>query len=272
MFCNIDHLLLFSCVPGRTFPTHPYFQAQLGAGQLSLYNLLKAYSLLDPEVSFNSCFCIISGFLPLSLSFWDVSLLLTQWINGLVNCLVGLSPPPPFLFCAGIKFVIVVIVGGLLSGPVLHCWSAAVTHGGRGRLQHAQISNVWRGAPQTVQAWHDYPAGKTHTSLIVPHLCHTHLQNLALPPTHLNLDFSPLLTHLLWLRRRQDRSLYFIIYLYVHSSISPFSLHYMMKFDAFQITPVCCQNYRLTKWHHWSGWDMVTDEGNLAGFVLNASG
>lgn len=35
---------------GRTFPTHPYFQAQLGAGQLSLYNLLKAYSLLDPEV------------------------------------------------------------------------------------------------------------------------------------------------------------------------------------------------------------------------------
>ncbi|KAG7268084.1 hypothetical protein CRUP_027562 [Coryphaenoides rupestris] len=34
---------------GRTFPTHPYFQAQLGAGQLSLYNLLKAYSLLDPE-------------------------------------------------------------------------------------------------------------------------------------------------------------------------------------------------------------------------------
>ncbi|TMS22973.1 TBC1 domain family member 1, partial [Larimichthys crocea] len=34
---------------GRTFPTHPYFQAQLGSGQLSLYNLLKAYSLLDPE-------------------------------------------------------------------------------------------------------------------------------------------------------------------------------------------------------------------------------
>ncbi|KAF3852144.1 hypothetical protein F7725_005499, partial [Dissostichus mawsoni] len=56
---------------GRTFPTHPYFQAQLGAGQLSLYNLLKAYSLLDPEV---------------------------------------------------IQFIfVVVIVGGLLPGPVLHC-------------------------------------------------------------------------------------------------------------------------------------------------------
>lgn len=48
-----DHqiiVVVFS-TPGRTFPTHPYFQAQLGAGQLSLYNLLKAYSLLDPEVS-----------------------------------------------------------------------------------------------------------------------------------------------------------------------------------------------------------------------------
>lgn len=39
---------------GRTFPTHPYFQAQLGAGQLSLYNILKAYSLLDPEVSLST--------------------------------------------------------------------------------------------------------------------------------------------------------------------------------------------------------------------------
>lgn len=42
-----DHLSLRS---GRTFPTHQYFSAQLGAGQLSLYNLLKAYSLLDTEV------------------------------------------------------------------------------------------------------------------------------------------------------------------------------------------------------------------------------
>lgn len=38
------------CASGRTFPTHQYFSAQLGAGQLSLYNLLKAYSLLDTEV------------------------------------------------------------------------------------------------------------------------------------------------------------------------------------------------------------------------------
>ena len=41
---------LVSPSSGRTFPTHQYFSAQLGAGQLSLYNLLKAYSLLDTEV------------------------------------------------------------------------------------------------------------------------------------------------------------------------------------------------------------------------------
>lgn len=49
-------MALFCSVLGRTFPTHPYFQAQLGAGQLSLYNLLKAYSLLDPEVVINNFF------------------------------------------------------------------------------------------------------------------------------------------------------------------------------------------------------------------------
>lgn len=32
---------------GRTFPTVPYFAESMGPGQLSLYNLLKAYSLLD---------------------------------------------------------------------------------------------------------------------------------------------------------------------------------------------------------------------------------
>lgn len=52
----------------------------------------------------------------------------------------------------GIKFVVVVFVGGILPGPVLHRWSAAFTHGGRRRLRHAQISNVRCWAPQTVQA------------------------------------------------------------------------------------------------------------------------
>ncbi|XP_056135504.1 TBC1 domain family member 1 isoform X2 [Lampris incognitus] len=52
---------------GRTFPTHPYFQAQLGAGQLSLYNLLKAYSLLDPEVGYCQGLSFIAGILLLHM-------------------------------------------------------------------------------------------------------------------------------------------------------------------------------------------------------------
>ncbi|XP_061535108.1 TBC1 domain family member 1 isoform X3 [Phycodurus eques] len=52
---------------GRTFPTHPYFQTQLGAGQLSLYNILKAYSLLDPEVGYCQGLSFIAGVLLLHM-------------------------------------------------------------------------------------------------------------------------------------------------------------------------------------------------------------
>ncbi|KAI1887650.1 hypothetical protein AGOR_G00192500 [Albula goreensis] len=52
---------------GRTFPTHPYFSAQLGAGQLSLYNLLKAYSLLDPEVGYCQGLSFVAGVLLLHM-------------------------------------------------------------------------------------------------------------------------------------------------------------------------------------------------------------
>ncbi|XP_076873343.1 TBC1 domain family member 1 isoform X2 [Brachyhypopomus gauderio] len=53
---------------GRTFPTHPYFSAQLGAGQLSLYNLLKAYSLLDAEVGYCQGLSFVAGVLLLHMS------------------------------------------------------------------------------------------------------------------------------------------------------------------------------------------------------------
>ncbi|KAL4604984.1 TBC1 domain family member 4 isoform X1 [Arapaima gigas] len=53
---------------GRTFPTHPYFSAQLGAGQLSLYNLLKAYSLLDTEVGYCQGISFVAGVLLLHMS------------------------------------------------------------------------------------------------------------------------------------------------------------------------------------------------------------
>ncbi|XP_068602053.1 TBC1 domain family member 4 [Brachionichthys hirsutus] len=53
---------------GRTFPTHQYFSAQLGAGQLSLYNLLKAYSLLDTEVGYCQGISFVAGVLLLHVS------------------------------------------------------------------------------------------------------------------------------------------------------------------------------------------------------------
>ncbi|XP_069495371.1 TBC1 domain family member 4 isoform X2 [Ambystoma mexicanum] len=53
---------------GRTFPTHAYFSAQLGAGQLSLFNLLKAYSLLDQEVGYCQGISFVAGVLLLHMS------------------------------------------------------------------------------------------------------------------------------------------------------------------------------------------------------------
>ncbi|TRY88176.1 hypothetical protein DNTS_026878 [Danionella cerebrum] len=53
---------------GRTFPTHQYFSTQLGAGQLSLYNLLKAYSLLDTEVGYCQGISFVAGILLLHMS------------------------------------------------------------------------------------------------------------------------------------------------------------------------------------------------------------
>ncbi|KAM9330387.1 TBC1 domain family member 1 [Gastrophryne carolinensis] len=61
---------------GRTFPTHPYFAAQLGAGQLSLYNILKAYSLLDPEVGYCQGLSFVAGVLLLHMSEEDAFKLL----------------------------------------------------------------------------------------------------------------------------------------------------------------------------------------------------
>ncbi|XP_062861487.1 TBC1 domain family member 4 isoform X2 [Trichomycterus rosablanca] len=53
---------------GRTFPTHQYFSTQLGAGQLCLYNLLKAYSLLDTEVGYCQGISFVAGVLLLHMS------------------------------------------------------------------------------------------------------------------------------------------------------------------------------------------------------------
>lgn len=51
----------------RTFPTHPYFAKQLGQGQLSLFNLLKAYSLIDTNVGYCQGLSFVAGILLMHL-------------------------------------------------------------------------------------------------------------------------------------------------------------------------------------------------------------
>ncbi|KAK3920280.1 TBC1 domain family member 4 [Frankliniella fusca] len=53
---------------GRTFPNHTYFSSPLGPGQLALFNLLKAYSLLDPEVGYCQGLSFVAGVLLLHMS------------------------------------------------------------------------------------------------------------------------------------------------------------------------------------------------------------
>lgn len=56
---------------GRTFPTHPYYSQYLSIGQLSLFNLLKAYSLLDPEVGYCQGLSFVAGILLLHVDTED---------------------------------------------------------------------------------------------------------------------------------------------------------------------------------------------------------
>ena len=57
-----------SPLAGRTFPTHPYFSTALGPGQLALFNLLKAYSLLDKEVGYCQGLSFVAGILLMHVS------------------------------------------------------------------------------------------------------------------------------------------------------------------------------------------------------------
>ena len=58
-----SHLTLFTSITGRTFPSHTYFNAQLGAGQIGLFNILKSYSLLDDEVGYCQGLSFVAGLL-----------------------------------------------------------------------------------------------------------------------------------------------------------------------------------------------------------------
>nr|XP_042895269.1 TBC1 domain family member 1 isoform X2 [Parasteatoda tepidariorum] len=52
---------------GRTYPGHPYFKQVLGSGQLSLFSLLKAYSVVDEEVGYCQGLSFLGGILLLHL-------------------------------------------------------------------------------------------------------------------------------------------------------------------------------------------------------------
>lgn len=54
---------------GRTFPNHEYYKAPFGLGQLALFNILKAYSILDPELGYCQGLAFICGVLLLHVSF-----------------------------------------------------------------------------------------------------------------------------------------------------------------------------------------------------------
>ncbi|KAJ3065507.1 GTPase-activating protein [Podochytrium sp. JEL0797] len=51
----------------RTFPSHPHFKDPNGPGQESLFNVLKAYSLYDPEVGYCQGIAFITGPLLLNM-------------------------------------------------------------------------------------------------------------------------------------------------------------------------------------------------------------
>ncbi|KAF8794197.1 TBC1 domain family member 1 like protein [Argiope bruennichi] len=70
---------------GRTYPGHPYFKQVLGPGQLSLFSLLKAYSVVDEEVGYCQGLSFLGGILLLHVLLMDIEKsLLTYQIEYMV--------------------------------------------------------------------------------------------------------------------------------------------------------------------------------------------
>lgn len=71
---------------GRTFPNNEYYKAPFGVGQLSLFNVLKAYSILDSELGYCQGLGFICGVLLLHVSLILFLLLLSLLtIHSLFN-------------------------------------------------------------------------------------------------------------------------------------------------------------------------------------------
>ena len=60
-----DEKLILRDLP-RTYPTHPHFREPNGPGQQSLFNILKSYSIHDPEIGYCQGIAFIVG--PLLLN------------------------------------------------------------------------------------------------------------------------------------------------------------------------------------------------------------
>lgn len=63
----------------RTFPHHPYFQSAIG--QESLFNVVKAYSLYDPEVGYCQGLSFVAGPLLLNVTYTFFLIYKQKYIN-----------------------------------------------------------------------------------------------------------------------------------------------------------------------------------------------
>ena len=62
--CNIPP----SFPSGRTFPSHPYFSKGAKEGQSSLYSILHAYAVADPEIGYCQGLSFLTGMLLMHVS------------------------------------------------------------------------------------------------------------------------------------------------------------------------------------------------------------
>eukprot|EP00741_Cyanophora_paradoxa_P019159 tig00021123_g18499.t1 len=78
---------------GRTFPTHVLYMQERGPGQQKLYNVLKAYSLHDPDVGYCQGMAFIAAVLLLYMPEEDAFWALVRLLQGDRFRLKGLFSP-----------------------------------------------------------------------------------------------------------------------------------------------------------------------------------
>nr|XP_039247708.1 TBC1 domain family member 1-like [Styela clava] len=81
---SYQHAILIDI--GRTFPSHPMYSQLLGPGQLSLFNVLKAYSLYDEEVGYCQGLSFIAGVLLMHTCVEDEAYQLLYCLMHEIGC------------------------------------------------------------------------------------------------------------------------------------------------------------------------------------------